>query len=67
MRIKRLYIICPGIDAFSYNIRAISLCSSVNIKLENSEVEKKSLFLTLVTLHKFLRSYLMSAIPSILS
>jgi hypothetical protein len=52
---------------FSYNIRAIGLYSGINIKLENSKVKKRFLFPALVTFYKFLKSYLISTIPNILS
>jgi hypothetical protein len=43
-------------DAFSYSIRAVCLCPGVNIELENSAVEKRSLFPALANLRKFLRN-----------
>jgi len=62
---KRLYIIRPGMEAFSFGIMAIYLCSSVNIELENSIVEKRSLFLASADLHKFLGNCSLSAASSI--
>ena len=62
---KRLYIIHPRIDAFSFGIIAICLCYSVNIKLENSIVKKRSLFPALADLYKFLENCSLSAALSI--
>jgi hypothetical protein len=67
MRIKRLYIICLKIDAFLCGIRAIGLCFSINIKLENLAVKRISLFLALESLCKSLKNYLISATPSMQS
>ena len=52
-------------EAFSFSIIAICLCSSVNISLEKSLVEKRSLFPALVDLHKFLGNCSLSAALSI--
>ena len=54
-------------DAFSCGIRAVCLCFGVNIKLEISVVEKRSLFPALADLCKFLRNCSPSAAPSIQS
>jgi hypothetical protein len=67
MQIKRPYITRLKINAFSYNIRAIYSYSDVNIKLKNLAIEKRSLFLALVNLYRFLKDYSLSATPSILS
>jgi hypothetical protein len=67
MRIKRLYITCLKIDAFLCGIRAIGLCSSMNIELENLAVKRISLFLALASLCKSLKNYLISATPSMQS
>jgi hypothetical protein len=67
MRTKRLYIIRPGIDAFLCGIRAVCLYFGINIKLEISVAEKRSLFPTLVDLRKFLRNCSLSTAPSIQS
>jgi hypothetical protein len=67
MQSKRLYTICLGMDAFSFGIIAICLCSSVNIELENSLVKKRSLFPALADLYKLLRNSLLSAVSSIQS
>jgi hypothetical protein len=56
MQTKRLYIILLGMDAFSCSIRAVCLCSGVNIKLEISVAEKRSPFLALADLRRFLRN-----------
>ena len=52
-------------EAFSFSIIAICLCSNVNISLEKSLVKKRSLFPALVDLHKFLGNYSLSATLSI--
>lgn len=54
-------------DAFSFGIMVICLCSSINIKLDNPLVEKKSLFPALADLHKLLRNCLLSAASTIQS
>jgi hypothetical protein len=51
-------------DAFPCDIRAVCLCSGVNIKLEISIAEKRPLFPALADLRKFLRNYSLSAVPS---
>jgi hypothetical protein len=65
MQIKRPYIICLKIDAFLYNIRAICLYFSVNIKLNKLVAKKRSLFLALANLYKFLKNCFPSVKPSI--
>lgn len=67
MRTKRLYITRLGMDAFSCGTRAVCLCSGVNIKLEISAAEKRSLFPALADLRKFLKNCSLSAAPSIQS
>jgi hypothetical protein len=64
MQIKRLYITRPRMEAFPCGIRAIGLCSGVNIKLEILVVEKMSLFPTLADLRRFLRNCSLSTILS---
>jgi hypothetical protein len=67
IRIKRPYTIRLGMDAFLFGIMAICLCSGVNIGLEKSLVKKRSLFLALADLHKFLGNCSLSAVSSIQS
>ncbi len=52
-------------DTFLYSIRAVCLCSSINIKLEILAAEKRSLFPALADLCKFLKNCSLSAILSI--
>jgi hypothetical protein len=54
-------------DAFSCGIRAVCLCSAVNIELENSLVEKRSLFPALADLSKLLGNCSLSAALSMKS
>ena len=67
IRSRRLYTIRPGMDAFSFGIMAICLCSGVNIKLDNLLAKKKSLFPALADLYKLLRNCLLSAASTIQS
>jgi hypothetical protein len=64
---KGLFITHPRIDAFLYSIRVVCLCSSVNIELENSAVEKRSLFPALADLCKLSRHCSLSAALSMQS
>jgi hypothetical protein len=54
-------------DAFLYNIRAVCLCSGVNIKLEIIVTKKRSLFPTLANLYRFLNNWSLSAALSMQS
>jgi hypothetical protein len=67
MRIKRRYITRPGIEAFPYGIRAVGLYSSINIKLEILVAKKRSLFLALADLYRFLGNWSLIATLSILT
>ena len=64
MRTKRLYITRPRMDAFLCDIKAVCLCSGVNIKLEITAAKKRSPFPTLVDLRKFLGNCSLSAAPN---
>ena len=60
-----LYTICLRINAFYFSTMVIYLCSSMYVKVKTCMTpKKKSLFLVLVDLKKFLGNCSISATPS---